>query len=850
MTTTLSVSFPRRLGVRIFATILAVALVAVLLAVGLLALESGRVLRESISERNLRIAHQAALETARIVEESIADLEAMVLILGPLPYADWIRGTVLANVTLEYRQFSRIRLVRGDGTTIADSRPDAAGEDISTVALAATLSSRVWVSPVRLSTEDYTPTLLVGVPLRLIDGQPGALFAELRLRDIWGLLDEIGIGGTGAAYVISDDGVLIGHTDMRVLLTPSERQRIPRPPAGLPENGAVLAVKTAAGTMLTAYAAVPGRDWVVAVEQPIVEAFLPVETLVRQSLLLVAIAAVVAAAVGFLFSRRISAPLAALVVGSRALAAGDFASRLPVARPDEVGAVAAAFNEMAGALEQRDRELAASERKYRLITEHATDLIFSLDAGGRCSFASGRIRALTGRTPEEVVGRRMADIFCAPSPAEMWPPGNVDRHTLLVEVTSPNGRRVPLEITFTRSGESGDGTVWYGVARDITERRQLEEQLFQAQKMEAVGQLAGGVAHDFNNLLTAILGYSEIALMDADITPKLRKAVEQVRSAGKRAASLTQQLLAFSRRQVLVPQPLDLNSLLAGMEEMLRRLIGEQVALVLRTAPRLGLIHADAGQIEQVVMNLCVNARDAMPDGGEIEIVIADDADGRIRLTVRDTGTGMAPEVMAHLFEPFFTTKAPGKGTGLGLSTVYGIVRQSGGEIACTSDPGAGTTFVISFPRAGATAAAAAAALSAAPPGGRERVLVVEDDAALRGLVVNVLSDAGYTVLAAGSAEEAQERYRGGGAVQALVTDLVLPGTNGRRLAEELRRADPWLAVLMISGYTADTLDDYEALAGSTAFLQKPFLPVDLLARLRVLLDGGSAARAAAPPAR
>ena len=373
-----------------------------LLAVGLLAMESGRVLRDSISQRNLRIAHQAALETARIVEESIADLQAMVLILGPLPYADWIRGTVLANVTLEYRQFSRIRLVRVDGTTIADSRADAAGEDISAVALAATLSSRVWVSPVRLSTEDYTPTLLVGVPLRLIDGQPGALFAELRLRDIWGLLDEIGIGGTGAAYVISDDGVLIGHTDTRVLLTPSERQRIPRPPAGLPEDGAVLAVKTAAGTMLTAYAPVPGRGWAVAVEQPIAEAFLPAEILVRQSLLLVAVAAVVAAVAGYLFSRRISAPLAALAVGSRAIAAGDLASRLRVEHPDEVGAVAAAFNEMAGALEQRDRELATSERKYRLITERATDLIFSLDAQGRCTFASGRISALTGRTPEEV----------------------------------------------------------------------------------------------------------------------------------------------------------------------------------------------------------------------------------------------------------------------------------------------------------------------------------------------------------------------------------------------------------------------------------------------------------------
>jgi CheY-like chemotaxis protein len=285
------------------------------------------------------------------------------------------------------------------------------------------------------------------------------------------------------------------------------------------------------------------------------------------------------------------------------------------------------------------------------------------------------------------------------------------------------------------------------------------------------------------------------------------------------------------------------------MEEMLRRLIGEHVALVFRPAPRLGRILADPGQVEQVVMNLCVNARDAMPDGGVIEIETTGAADGRVRLSVRDTGSGMTPEVKAHLFEPFFTTKGPGKGTGLGLSTVYGIVHQSGGEITCASSPGAGTTFVISFPWIPEPQAESGEAGSCAPSGGSETILVVEDDEALRQLINQVLCEAGYTVLGARSAEEARTLTRGEPRVQLLVTDLVLPGTNGRRLAEELRRTDPRLAVLMISGYTADTLDDYEMLAGSTAFLQKPFLPEDLHARVRSLLDDAAKHHAAAPPA-
>ncbi len=842
------VPFFRRLGVRIFSTVLVVSLATVLVSVGLLAVEARRVLQQNISQRNLHIAQHAALDTGRIVDESLVDLQAVARFLGPLPYSDWIRGTLLANVSLEFRHFSWIRLLREDGALIADSRA-AAHDGNDREALDALRSAPTYVSAVQLSSDDFTPSLVVGVPLRLNDGSRGVMVAQLRLRDIWKLLDEIGIVGAGAAYVIGVDGVLLGHTDKRVLLTPEERQRIPVPPPALPVEGIVLPVETTAGTMLTAYAPVQGRQWIVAIEQPITEAFLPAEVLIRQSLLLVMVVAVISALAGILFSRRVAAPLAALVDGTRAIAAGDFGSRLRVEGPGEVEALAAAFNDMTEALEQRSRDLEASERKYRLTTEHATDLIFSLDANGRCLFASSRIRELTGSSPEEVIGRPWSEVLQFPVPSDAEPPAGATRYSVLIEATSVDGRRVPLEVSLTL-GEAPNGeSVWYGVARDTTERRQLEVQLYQAQKMEAVGRLAGGVAHDFNNLLTAILGYSEVAMTATDDRPRLRNAIEQIRTAGTRAASLTRQLLAFSRRQVLSPQALDLNRLLIDMEEMLRRLIGESVTLVTRLAPGLGRIHADHGQIGQVVMNLCVNARDAMPEGGRIEIETEDTPDGTIRLAIRDTGVGMTPEVKAHLYEPFFTTKGPGKGTGLGLSTVYGIVRQSGGDITCTSTPGMGTTFLVTFPRVAEAPLTVPKAPLSKPSGGNETILAVEDDGVLRSLIEGVLSDAGYTILTSGSAEEARELVERHPMVQLLITDLVLPGTSGRQLAVELRRKYPLLAVLMISGYTADTLDDYELLAGSTAFLQKPFLPADLLARIRSLLDDVSRARTGAAPA-
>ena len=396
------------------------------------------------------------------------------------------------------------------------------------------------------------------------------------------------------------------------------------------------------------------------------------------------------------------------------------------------------------------------------------------------------------------------------------------------------------------------------LAHDVTAQRHLEEQLRQSQKMEAVGQLAGGIAHDFNNLLTAILGSTQLLLHNIPPGDPRREDAEEIKLAGLRAAELTRQLLAFSRRQVLAPKVLDLNAVVANIDRMLRRLLGEDIELVTSLAPGAGGVNADPGQLEQVLLNLAVNARDAMPTGGRLSIETArftlheEHVERRHRLppgdyaclVVTDTGVGMDDATQAHLFEPFFTTKEVGKGTGLGLATVYGIVKQSGGYIWVYSEPGRGTTVKVYLPRVrGATEPAAPPPHPAAPPrevrGGHETVLLVEDAAPVRALARRSLEACGYRVLDASDGPTALElSARHGEAIDLLVTDVVMPGMSGRELAERLAPARPGMKVLYTSGYTDDAMVRQGVLNAGVAFLQKPFVPDSLARKVREVLDG------------
>ncbi len=508
---------------------------------------------------------------------------------------------------------------------------------------------------------------------------------------------------------------------------------------------------------------------------------------------------------------------------------------------------------------EAEAALRESEERYRAIVEGVRDVIFALSP-------EGTIRSLNPAF-EEILRWRREDWLGQPFEALVHPDdlpialellGRVlrgePRPAAQFRVRTKTGDYRVGEFAATAQTHEGRLVSILGIARDVTERVQLEQQLRQAQKMEAVGRLAGGIAHDFNNILTAITGYSDLLLEDLAASDPRRQDAAEVRKAADRAAGLTRQLLAFSRQQVLQPRVLDLNALVSELEKMLRRLLGEDVELATRLEPALGPVKADPGQIEQVIMNLAVNSRDAMPRGGKLTIetanVALDEAYARDHyparpglyalLAVSDTGVGMSEETQAHLFEPFFTTKEKGKGTGLGLATVYGIVKQSGGFIWVYTELGRGTVFKIYLPRVdAATETLAGAAGSRAPATrGTETVLLAEDEAPVRSVARQVLERHGYTVLEAPSAEAAldiADRYSG--PIHLLLTDVVMPGLSGRDLAVRLATRRPEARVIYMSGYTDDAITRHGVLEPGLAYIQKPFTADTIVQKVREVLD-------------
>ncbi len=521
------------------------------------------------------------------------------------------------------------------------------------------------------------------------------------------------------------------------------------------------------------------------------------------------------------------------------------------------GSLAVQFGQTV-ALGQSLNRLGASEERYRALMDQAGDAILVLDAEQRILEANRAASRLLGRPREEIVGRTYDD-FVAP---EELAESQRNRRSLafdrsvrvpLRHLVLADGSRVAVEVSTTLV-RIGDGSTVLAILRDITERRSLEAQFQQAQKMESVGRLAGGVAHDFNNLLTLILGYGNLVRRAVADRPAVCRQVEAIVHAGESAAALTRQLLAFSRRQVLASTVIDVNALIVRLEEMLHRLIGEDIELVTDLEPRLARIRADAGQIEQVLMNLVINARDAMPAGGRLTVTTRNHppppsggaagpgtesgvAATHVVLAVADTGSGIDGAVMSHLFEPFFTTKEEGKGTGLGLATVYGIVQQTGGRIEVASQPGAGATFTIHLPCTEEPVTPPSGADAAASAGGHETILVAEDAALIRSLVRAILEEKGYVVLEAAGADEAlrvAESHMG--PIHLLLTDVIMLGRSGVELAAALVARRPGLRVIYMSGYTDRDMDID---APGAVFLQKPFDTRQLAHHVRAALDQG-----------
>jgi PAS domain S-box-containing protein len=700
-----------------------------------------------------------------------------------------------------------------------------------------------------------------------------------------------------------DAGVFVGNrdggvwTDFDGLVDP--------PPESLATEGLTTYDRAGVGKQLAAARPIPGTPWTILVEFPRDQVYAPVWRMARR---LAAITVVLLAAglvVAWIFGTRLTTPLAELAGAAKAISGGEYTRRVSAgARDDEVGTLATSFNQMAEsievarrAVEERSEELA---HRAEQLSDQATELEMSneelarsveetirtrddlaavsaeLDASlatapvgfafhdltGRYRRVNACLATLHGVAAEAHVGRLPSEILPDIGP-------QIEEHVR--SALSVDARVVSVELSGTAPGTLGRPRHWLvsvypirtsdgnrvgvgSVITDLTAYKQLEQQLLQARKMEAVGRLAGGVAHDFNNILTAIEGFSQFALTEIDDgnNASARQDIEQVLAAANRAGALTRQLLAFSRQQVLQPRVLDLNAVVTGLSPMLARLIGTDIRLKTTTSPSLGAVKADPNQMEQVLVNLVVNARDAMPDGGtvmietddvELDASYASSREGivpgpYVMLAVTDTGMGMDAVTRAQIFDPFFTTKGPREGTGLGLSTVYGIVKQSGGSVEVYSEVGRGTSFKIYLPRSSERADRQTPVRPLpAVPNGQATILLVDDDPHVAATARRALERAGYVVVAAANGKEALRVVEAHGRpFDLVITDLVMPEMGGRELANRLTTIQPGIRVLYTSGYTAEAINQQAVLDLGDAFIGKPFSPDGLLRQVYGIL--------------
>ena len=712
----------------------------------------------------------------------------------------------------------------------------------------------VFYSPIFFNETTGEPVLEMSVPIvDLRTHEPQIiLIAEMRLKFLWHLLSTIKIGNNGTAYMTDQDGRIAVHPNRSIVLK-NTRLAVPQIPRIMPglngEDAVVVAQKIKFGNLPIYFVT----------EIPKTEAFQHIYTslYILGTILLLTLISTIAIIV--IIVRQIVKPLESLATTATEISRGDYSRKAELSNIKEFWELSHAFNAMTGRLHETIENLESQIDFIENVIESLSHPLYVIDANDhtvKMANSAANFGILTSNSKCHMLTHK-SDTPCGGP-----------EHPCTIDEIKKTGRPVMLQHLHC-SGDSGTKRIFevYGYPIfnaegeitqvieyniDITEKKVLEDQLRQGQKLEAIGSLASGVAHDFNNLLTTILGYGELSLMRLAKDDPQREKIEAIYEAGQKASTLTRQLLAFSRKQVLEMKVINLNELLENLTRMLRRVIGEDIQFKMHLEPSSGNIMADPGQIEQIAMNLAINARDAMPHGGSITIETqetsldeeyckhhADVKPGSyVAFYITDTGTGMPPEIMDKIFDPFFTTKAKGAGTGLGLSTVYGIVKQHNGHIYVYSELGRGTTFKIYFPKIKKAADENNSKTYPAMEGGSETILVADDEPSIRKLVRDTLEPLGYTIIEAANGEEALELYnRAATKIDLLLTDVVMPKMTGKKLAESLSRRHPDLKILYMSGYTDNVIVHQGVLDDNIEFINKPLVPSLLTKKIREVLE-------------
>jgi PAS domain S-box-containing protein len=771
-----------RMWVRLVLAMAVLLVLAIVITAGLVVRLSTEELRRNLTQRNEQIARRAAAEIRSYIDTARRDLAEMSDVLQFLERTPWVSSVLLANHAMASGMFDTVFLMDRGGQVLADNRLGAIDlAEYSPLTLECIKQGRSWTSPMEIDAHGMPSLVLVAALSKSI-----SIVGRLPLVRTWRLIDDIDAGPGGFAYVTAVDGTLVAHPDKTRV---ARRERID-------ESGPSIGV-------LRVQSQITELGWTVSIQQPLAEAFFPVASMVRRSVAVMLGGFAIAVLLGTIFARLFSRSMDGLLLGTRKIAGGDLAYRIPAGPDDEFGVLSRSFNSMADRLRERTLALQDSERRHRHITESVADIIYSIDTYGRFTFLNSRVREVFGYAPSEMIGRSMLEFVAADlrdrqagELVAMFAQGRPSLKTGELRAKTRWGEELTMEYESMLSvAPSGEKEI-YGVIRDVTARRRLEERLRRSERLAAIGEIVSSVGHELRNAVAGIAASMELAGARRGGDGALPRELALVLSEARRAQSVVQGLLGSSPAPAGKSQLCSLNDALAAVVRLRHSALkAAGISVFLELASDLPPVMADPDRLRQVFLNLLDNAEHSLGerDEGQGTITITSEAgSGRVRALVTDNGSGIPAEAIGRIFDPFFTTRRERGGTGLGLAVSLGIVEACGGDLRASSVAGHGATFTVELPAAGEQGTRAAADLSG------KRILVAEDESSIREFVAHFLESLGCTVDAASNGAEAIALLAAGTAYSLVISDFRMPDRDGRQLYEWIRGSRPALLTRLI----------------------------------------------------